>query len=195
MKGKRKCEDLDKGHRLGNGDVFGNEEWNGGLGSTSGRQRSRRAFLCNRPGFGSASEVSDTDVGNMASYTSGCADGGILLDFEQTSMQALSNRQRGPRYSRDYTYECLFRQSGSVASQGESSSGNDVGPQHLRSPNNPIETSLVNYSANNQHAHPWSVMNGPFILDFEKREICSVSTPDVPCSLHIASHPCMSNVN
>ncbi|GJT61107.1 DNA helicase [Tanacetum coccineum] len=94
MKGKRKCEDLDKGHRLGNGDVFGNEEWNGGLGSTSGRQRSRRAFLCNRPGFGSASEVSDTDVGNMASYTSGCADGGILLDFEQTSMQALSNRQR-----------------------------------------------------------------------------------------------------
>ncbi|GJR24781.1 RNA-directed DNA polymerase, eukaryota [Tanacetum coccineum] len=45
------------------------------------------------------------------SYTSDSSEGDIVLDFKDYTLRKRS------RYSQDYTYECLFRQSGSVETQ------------------------------------------------------------------------------
>ncbi|GJV83858.1 hypothetical protein Tco_1523756, partial [Tanacetum coccineum] len=52
---------------------------------------------------------------SVFSYTSGSSKGEVVLDFKDSTMR------KKPRYSQDHTYECLFRQSGSVTTQGESS--------------------------------------------------------------------------
>nr|GEZ48638.1 hypothetical protein [Tanacetum cinerariifolium] len=85
MKGKRKCHDLNEGPKLFD-NMFGDENRNGGFRTTS-------------------------DI-------SGYGDGNVVLDFEDSSVRLLSERRnvenvnnfsrKGPRYSRDYTYECLL---------------------------------------------------------------------------------------
>nr|GEX71366.1 helitron helicase-like domain-containing protein [Tanacetum cinerariifolium] len=133
MKGKRKCHDLNEGPKLFD-NMFGDENRNGGFRTTSGRQRCRRRFLYNRVGFHqtdfrhhSLNEDWYIPVGNVVSDISGYGDGNVVLDFEDSGVRLLSERRnvenvnnfsrKGPRYSRDYTYECLFRQSGSVNPQ------------------------------------------------------------------------------
>ncbi|GKB21147.1 hypothetical protein Tco_0855070 [Tanacetum coccineum] len=107
----------------------------GGFGTTYDRQQYRSRFLYNRSGFPQtdfrhdyANEGWYIPVGNVVSHTSGYAEGGVILDFEDSTMRLLFEkhyfenvdnfRRKDPRYSRDYAYECLFRQSGSVVTQG-----------------------------------------------------------------------------
>ncbi|GJX07664.1 hypothetical protein Tco_0195596, partial [Tanacetum coccineum] len=129
--------------------------------------------------------------------------GGIVLDFEDSTLRLLSeehnsenadnSRLKGPRYSCDYTYECLFRQSGSVATQGESSRSNLVGGEQLCSMANSIQPfgygirdrplSFVGRCYVDDHYSIRCAANkGPIILDFENSTLNLASASDVPCS-------------
>nr|GEW70121.1 DNA helicase [Tanacetum cinerariifolium] len=51
--------------------------------------------------------------GSVFSYTSGSSEGEVILDFKGSTVR------KQPRYWQDHTYEWLFRQSGSVATQAD----------------------------------------------------------------------------
>ncbi|GKE17412.1 hypothetical protein Tco_1424989 [Tanacetum coccineum] len=96
MKGKRKCDN----------NVFGDGNWNGDFGAPSKRQQ------CRRPDEGWY-----IDADNVFSDMSGSAGGDVVLDFKNSTLR------KDQRYSQDHTYECLFRQFGSVATQDNATRG------------------------------------------------------------------------
>nr|GEY51079.1 DNA helicase [Tanacetum cinerariifolium] len=121
--------------------------WNEGYGTTSVKQQCRRRSLYNGSGLpendyrhNSANAGRYMAIGT--SHTTGYAEGGVILDFADPTRPLLAEKQdsrnvnkfrcEGTRYSRDYTYECLFRQIGSVSTQGESSRNNLGGEKQLR---------------------------------------------------------------
>ncbi|GJW96247.1 hypothetical protein Tco_0178055 [Tanacetum coccineum] len=192
MKGKRKCDDLNEGPKYFN-NTIGHDIWNGGYGTTSARQRCWRRLLYNGSGLpenyhshNSANEDPYMDVGT--SHTLGYAEDSVILDFADPTRHLFAEKQgygnvdkfrcAGTRYSRDYTYECLFRQTGSVSTQGESSRNN------LRwdEPLNPTTESVQTFSCDTRHdttsyledcsmgdeySQRNSTNRGPVILDFE----------------------------
>ncbi|GJT55148.1 DNA helicase [Tanacetum coccineum] len=192
----------------------------GGFGTTSDRQQYRSRFLYNRSGFPQtdfrhdyANEGWYIPVGNVVSHTSGYAEGGVILDFEDSTMRLLSKkhyfenvdnfRRKDPRYSRDYAYECLFRQSGSVVTQGESSRSDLVGEEQLRLMANSVQpfdyvirdrpsSSLEGYSMDDQYSQRCSANKGPVILDFENSVVHLASESEVPYSLQVVNGMGMS---
>ncbi|GJZ18944.1 RNA-directed DNA polymerase, eukaryota [Tanacetum coccineum] len=153
---KRKCDDLNEGPKYFN-NTIGHDIWNGGYGTTSARQRCWRRLLYNRSGLpenyhshNSANEDPYMDVGT--SHTSGYAEGSVILDFADPTRHLFAKKQgyenvdkfrcAGTRYSRDYTYECLFRQTESVSTQGESSRNNSRWDEPLNPTTESVQTHM-----------------------------------------------------
>ncbi|GJS52369.1 hypothetical protein Tco_0625731 [Tanacetum coccineum] len=115
MKGKQKCDDLNEDSQFSE-NVFGN---NNGM----------RVWV---------QHLRDS-IGNMVANGLGYAKGGVLLDFESSSLHSLPEEQNSgtsvmfsdssdvmPSSLGDNSYDCFFRRMGSVATPGESSSGEMV---------------------------------------------------------------------
>ncbi|GJR71017.1 DNA helicase [Tanacetum coccineum] len=205
MKGKRKCDDLSKCSESVNHNVTGHENWNGAFGTLSNRQQHRRRLLCNRTPVVQSNLVEDmvnerryAHVGNVISDAPGFAEGGVLLDFEDSTTRLLSKKPKGSRYSRDYTYECLFRQSGSVMTQGGTSNSGFARDEQSCSQDSSVQnicyglrkhplTSLEGCSMDNQNNQGSSVNKGPVILDFENSAVHVICALEVPCSLQVGN--------
>ncbi|GJV76883.1 DNA helicase [Tanacetum coccineum] len=200
MKGKRKCHYLNDGPNLFN-NTIGHDIWNGDYGSTSARQQCWRRILHNGSArhdnddrHYSANESRYMDVGT--SHISGYAEGSIILDFADPTRHSFAEQQdygdvdkfrcNGPRYSRDYTYEFLFRQTGSVSTQGESSTNKFGSDKPLRPTADSVQTfscdmqdNPTSYLEGRPMGDEYSRRNtnnrGPVILDFENSVVQSPS--------------------
>nr|GEV03168.1 hypothetical protein [Tanacetum cinerariifolium] len=122
------------------------------------------------------------------SHTSGYAEGGVILDFADPTRHFFREKHDSEnvdkfrcdetRYSRDYTYECFFRQTGSVSTQGESSRNNLGGEEQLRLTPESVYTFscamrddptsyLEGCSMGDEYTQRNFTKRGPVILDFE----------------------------
>ncbi|GKF16382.1 hypothetical protein Tco_0061300, partial [Tanacetum coccineum] len=174
---------------------------NGDYGSTSARQQCWRRILHN--GLGrhhnddrhySANESRYMDVGT--SHISTYAEGSTILDFADPTRRSFVEQQdygdadkfrcNGPRYSRDYTYECLFRQTGSVSTQGESSRNKFGSDKPLRPTTDSVQTFscdmqpqptsyLEGCSMGDEYSRTNMTNRGPVILDFANSVVQSPS--------------------
>ncbi|GJY86884.1 DNA helicase [Tanacetum coccineum] len=210
--GKRKCDDLNEGPKYFN-NTIGHDIWNGGYGTTSVRQQCRRRSLYNGLGLpendhrhNSANAGRYMAVGT--SHTSGYAEGGVILDFADPTRHFFAEKQDSKnvdkfrcertRYSRDYTYECLFWQTGSVSTQGESSRNNLGGEEQLRSTSESVYTFscamrddptsyLKGCSMGDEYSQRNSTNRGLVILDFENSVVHLPSVTGVSSGFQVVN--------
>ncbi|GKD03195.1 hypothetical protein Tco_1178169, partial [Tanacetum coccineum] len=139
------------------------------------------------------------DVGT--SHISGYAEGSIILDFSDPTRHSFAEQQdygdvekfrcNGPRYSRDYTYECLFRQTGSVLTQGKSLTNKFGSDKPLLPTADSVQTFSYDMQDNptsylevrpmgDEYSRRNTNNKGPVILDFENSVVQSPSV--IPAS-------------
>ncbi|GKD17756.1 hypothetical protein Tco_1206914, partial [Tanacetum coccineum] len=119
-------------------------------------------------------------------------------DSRQDSRNVNKFRCEGTRYSRDYTYECLFRQTGSVSTQGESSRHNLGVEEHLHSTSQPVYTFsgamrddptsyLEGCAMGDEYSQRNSTNRGPVILDFENSVVHLPSVTGVSSGFQVVN--------
>ncbi|GKF33796.1 hypothetical protein Tco_0106996 [Tanacetum coccineum] len=157
MKGKRKCDD----------NVSGYNNWNGGFHAPFKRQQSRRSGLYEQWGFsntnygnseyvlrhGLADEGWYIPADNLFSYTSGSAEGDVIVDFEDFTMLL--------RRPRRWIVKDLYRLSETVWFGRQFTLGI---PDNIRGR---LWSYVGRYCTDNNSSFGYSGCKGPVILDFE----------------------------